>query len=230
MRIAYLLSVISFLSLSCGENNQPVMEHKILEVQLEETKNLFLQRLNGDPKSHWPGYDQMQTLDAEIENLITNLGTINDINSITQQLEVCDDAAMSFNWYSDEMQNQVHEELLYLLDNIGNFDASSLKRRLQFLQLTYWSFFSNMNARYQYSVDTVGTYPVEREGRTGQPFSTPIAAIAYYTADNYQVFIGDTFINGTLVGNKRQIIKHEEHMPLYVDSLPSRGMHTVPHN
>lgn len=228
MRKLPLLFALSFLW-ACNDSEHTTLENKLLETQLENLKTAFLARVDGDPKAHWPLYDKLQVFDAEFENLIANAESEKDVNNIQRQLEVCKEAVNSVNWPLTALQNSVSDELDYILANLGELNGTMLKQRLQLIQLLYWNGFSNVYLQYQYSVDTVGTYVANHNGVHSEPFSTPIVAVAYYTAENYSVIVGDSISEkGVLLGKKRELKHNDERISVFVDSTPEPGNHRIP--
>ncbi len=213
---------------SCSNSPLQTAQNDLLEYELEKSKSIFIAQKNGDPKAHHPSWDKLQEFDALFENLIAHAETETDVSIVLTRLNECKEAANSVNWLDSELQSEVVSDLNYIIENISLFESVTLKQRLQLIQLIYWNSFSSSCQHYQYSVDTVGAYVVNREGVRGRPFTTPIVGIAYYTAENFRVITGDSVnSSGHLVGNVHELSYNDDHIPVYTDSVATPGLHKV---
>lgn len=231
MRLLITLAVASLLYSCSQPSSSPSgsVPNALLESEVNAVKDLFYQRNSGNPKAYLLAWDKMQHFDREFENLIANCATVTNTSAIKDQLDVCAEAAMDVSWPNQDLQNRIYTEVFNIKNNLASFDSVSLKERLLTIQLIYWNEFSSWPIKNNACVDTVGNYVVNTQGKSGEVYATPIAAIAYYTADNYRVLIGDFFNpDGSLGGNVREITLQSEHMPVYTDSTATRGHHKVP--
>lgn len=228
MKILFCMS-LTVLLFACNDTAPAKIENQLLNTELENAKEWLLAKVEGDPKSTFPTYDKVVSIDDEFGAAIKHCESQNDVTSMKPDLDACMTALTSSGWYDAGFQESLISELKDVTDNLAGFSMLELKERLLFMQLSYWRNAAHICDRNVFPVDTVGTFAVNRVGHYGEPFSTPIAAIAYYTAENYSVIVGDSLSSDRqLFGNVRELKYNKEHMPLYVDSTATIGEHRVP--